>query len=242
MKVLAHLNKSIVLAVQLNGNKMEETNKKNNLFKNFQVFITSNLRYILIGVGLFLITFILFQVYSYISLQDIKKSSIVFFNSIENNEEILDDLNSIKKNDNIYSVLSTLKIIENSNKNKNYNISNELYKEVILSKKINTLYKSSIAVHAAHTLINASYLESTNKYIEDISFFIKNISDELESFFSIKKELQYMLIVTEGDINKSEYKNNNLALKLFDEIIKSSSISSSVKERVKKIHEFQIYK
>ena len=221
---------------------MEETNKKNNLFKNFQVFITSNLRYILIGVGLFLITFILFQVYSYISLQDIKKSSIVFFNSIENNEEILDDLNSIKKNDNIYSVLSTLKIIENSNKNKNYNISNELYKEVILSKKINTLYKSSIAVHAAHTLINASYLENTNKYIEDISFFIKNISDELESFFSIKKELEYMLIVTEGDINKSEYKNNNLGLKLFDEIINSNSISSSVKERVKKIHEFQIYK
>ena len=135
MKVLAHLSKSIVLAAQLNGNNMEETNKKNNLFKNFQVFITSNLRYILIGVGLFLITFIFFQVYNYISLQDIKKTSIVFFNSIENNEEILDDLNSIKKNDNIYSVLSTLKIIENSNKNKNYSISNELYKEVILSKK-----------------------------------------------------------------------------------------------------------
>ena len=139
MKVLAHLNKSIVLVAQLNGNKMEETNKKNNLFKNFQVFITSNLRYILTGVGLLLITFIFIQVYNYITLQDIKKSSIVFFNSIENNEEILDNLNSIKKNDNIYSVLSILKIIENSNKNKNYSISNELYKEVILSKKINPI-------------------------------------------------------------------------------------------------------
>ena len=64
----------------------------------------------------------------------------------------------------------------------------------------------------------------------------------MESFFSIKKELEYLLIVMEVDIIKSEYKNNIKAQETYDSIYNSSLISSSVKERVKKIHEYQLYK
>ena len=43
------------------------------------------------------------------------------------------------------------------------------------------------------------------------------------------------------DLNKLEYKNNSKALDKYNEIFSSSLVSASVKERVKKIHEFQLY-
>ena len=91
-------------------------------------------------------------------------------------------------------------------------------------------------------MINASYEENTNNYLNDISSYISNISDQLEGYFSIKKELEYLLIVTEIDLNKSEYNNNSKVLDKYNEIFNSSLVSASIKERVKKIHEFQLYK
>jgi len=91
-------------------------------------------------------------------------------------------------------------------------------------------------------MINASYEDNTNNYLNDISIYINNISDELDGYLSIKKELEYLLIVTEIDLNKSEYNNNSKALDKFNEIFNSSLVSTSIKERVKKIHEFQLYK
>ena len=73
----------------------------------------------------------------------------------------------------------------------------------------------------------------------------KNSKSEFEikeGLKTIKKELEYLLIVTEIELNKSEYKNNSRALDKYNEIFNSSLISASTKERVKKIHEFQLYK
>ena len=221
---------------------MKEINNKKNIITNFQNFILSNARFIIISTLSLIILFISFQTYNYFSIQAQKKTSINFFNSIENNNEIIENLNDIKNDDNIFSILSSLKLIEKSNEKNNFGISNELYKEIILSDKLDDLYKSSISAHASYTLINASYLENTINYIDDISFYIGNINDNLESFFSIKKELEYLLIVMEVDIIKSEYKNNLKAQETYDSIYNSSLISSSVKERVKKIHEYQLYK
>ena len=221
---------------------MKEINNKKNIITNFQNFILSNARFIIISTLSLIILFIFFQTYNYFSIQAQKKTSINFFNSIENNNEIIENLNDIKNDDNIFSILSSLKLIEKSNEKNNFGISNELYKEIILSDKLDDLYKSSISAHASYTLINASYLENTINYIDDISFYIGNINDNLESFFSIKKELEYLLIVMEVDIIKSEYKNNLKAQEIYDSIYNSSLISSSVKERVKKIHEYQLYK
>ena len=221
---------------------MKEINNKKNIITNFQNFIFSNARVLIISTLSLIILFISFQTYNYFSIQAQKKTSINFFNSIENNNEIIENLNDIKNDDNIFSILSSLKLIEKSNEKNNFGISNELYKEIILSDKLDDLYKSSISAHASYTLINASYLENTINYIDDISFYIGNINDNLESFFSIKKELEYLLIVMEVDIIKSEYKNNIKAQETYDSIYNSSLISSSVKERVKKIHEYQLYK
>ena len=221
---------------------MSEENKNNNFFKKIQNFIFANYIQIIISLVLLLILFIGYQTYNYFKIRDIKNSSISFFDIIKENQDDLSSLENLIDDDNIFSILSTLKLIHKNNENKNFSYSNELYKELLASSNLNDLYKSSIAANASYTMINASYEDNKNNYINDISIYIDNISDELDGYLSIKKELEYLLIVTEIDLNKTEYKNNLKALDKYNEIFNSSLVSASIKERVKKIHEFQLYK
>ena len=221
---------------------MSEENKNNNLFKNIQKLIIANYRQIIISLIILLVLFIGFQTYNYFKIQDIKKSSISFFDTIQNNQDDLSNLENLINDDNIFSVLSKLKLIQQNIKNNNYGYVNDLYKEIIFSSDLNQLYKSAIAANASYTFIDASYYKKSDMYLNDISIYIDNINDDIEGYFSIKKELEYLLIITEIDLNKSEYRNNSSALDKYNEIFNSSSVSTSVKERVKKIHEFQLYK
>ena len=215
---------------------------KLNFIQSFQYFVRNNFRRIIILIGSLMLLLIFIQIYLYYDDRNLKKTSIKFFNILENDDKFITDMNDLSDNKNIYSILSQLKLIQINNKNKNYYLSNEIYKKLIESKHLNSIYVSAIATNASYTLINASYIENTNRYLDDISKYISYINDELESYKSIKKELEYLNIITEIDINNLDYKNNNLALELYDTISNSSLISSSIKERVKKIHEFQIYK
>ena len=219
----------------MNDNKL-------NFIQKFQSLVRNNFRTFIIFIGSFILLLIFIQVYSYNNNQNLKKTSIKFFNILDNEETIINDITNLNNDKNIYSVLSQLKLIQVNNKNNDYDLSNEIYKKLIDTKYLNSIYISAIATNASYTLINASYIENTNRYFNDISMYISYINEELESYQSIKKELEYLRIITEIDINNLDYKNNNSALELYDTISNSSLISSSIKERVKKIHEFQVYK
>ena len=220
---------------------MSEESKNINLFKNIQKFVMNNIKLIIITLIIIFILFIGFQIFNYFKIQQIKKSSIIFFNSIQENQSDISQIENLLKSEGFFSILSKLKLIQKNNDDKNFGYSNELYKEIILSSKLDNLYKTSIAVNASYTLINASYEENTNNYLSDIAIYINNINDEIDGYFSLKKELEFLLIITEIDLNKLEYKNNSKALDKYNEIFSSSLVSASVKERVKKIHEFQLY-
>ena len=216
-------------------------NKRNNSFKNLQNLIFTNYKVIIVVLFIALISFIAFQINNYFKIQKIKNTSISFFEIINNNQDNLIDLEKLINDNNIYSILSKLKLIQKNNEMKNFSYSNKLYKELLSSSNLDSIYKSSIAVNASYTMVNASYEESTNDYLNDILNYINYINDEMDGYFSIKKELEYLLIITEIDLNKSEY-NNSKALEKYNEIFNSSLVSASIKERVKKIHEFQLYK
>mgnify|MGYP001290142977 FL=1 len=215
---------------------------KLNFIQLFQNFVRNNFRSIIIFIGSLILLLIFIQIYSYYNDRNLKKTSIKFFNILDNEDKLITDMKDLSNDKNIYSILSQLKLIQVNNKNKNYDLSNEIYKQLIKSKYLNSIYLSAIATNASYTLINASYIENTSRYLNDISMYISLINEELESYQSIKKELEYLNIITEIDINNLDYKNNNSALELYDTISNSSLISSSIKERVKKIHEFQVYK
>lgn len=212
------------------------------MLKNFQIFIKNNLKIVLFSIGLLLVFFIIFQTSTYLKKQKIQKTSIEFFKSIENENEIIANLVNIKNSKSIFSVLSDLQLIKESNKVENYTTSIELYRNIFSSKELNKLYKSSIAIHASYTLIEASYKKNNNDYIKDITFFIDNIDNDLENYISVKKELEYLLIVLKIDLNNLIYQNNSEALNMYNEIANSDIISVTTKERVRKIHEFQLYK
>ncbi len=213
-----------------------------NFFSNIKSLILKNIKSIMIIFFLLLISFISYQIYTYYKFQNLKKTSIEFF-SLINDEEINSEIfNDIKKSKGIFSFLSSLKQIKINNNNGNFSASNKIYKEIISNNNLETLYISSVAAHASYILINASYNENTIKYVDDISFYIDNINDDLENFTSLKKELQYLLKVTEIDLNNINYNNNSELVDLYNEILNSDIISSSIKERVKKIHEFHLYK
>ena len=89
-----------------------------------------------------------------------------------------------------------------------------------------------------HSICGLSFAEAD---FDEIDRQEDNISDDLENYISLKKELTYLLEVTETDLNKTNYSKNSELIDLYDEIQNSDIISSSVKERVKKIHEFHLY-
>jgi len=220
---------------------MIEENKNKSLFKKTQNFIFTNYIQLIISLLFLLILFIGFQTYNYFKIKDIKNSSIIFFD-ILNDQNDSTSLENLIKDDNIFSILSKLKLIQKNIEDNNFGYVNDLYKEIIFSSNLDQLYISAIAANASYTFINASYYKKSDMYLDDISIYINNISDELDGYFSIKKELEYLLIVTEINLNKSEYKNNLKVLDKYNEIFNSSLVSTSIKERVKKIHEFQLYK
>ena len=221
---------------------MSENNKDFNLFKKTQNFILTNYKQLIISLAFLLILFVGFQVFNYFKIQAIKNTSTSFFNIIQENQGDLSNLENLINDDNFFAILSQLKLIQKNNENKNFSYSNDIFKKLLSSSNLDDLYKSSIAVKATYSMINASYEDKNNNYLNDIQFYLNNISDDLDGYYSIKKELEYLLIVTEIELNKSEYKNNSRALDKYNEIFNSELISTSIKERVKKIHEFQLYK
>ena len=221
---------------------MSEIVKKNNFFKNFRNFFLKYYRIIILILIIAFISFFSFQIYNYLNDQELKKSSISFFDTIRDNQNDLSNLENLIDDDNVFSILSKLKLIQKNIKDNNFGYVNDLYKGILSSSDLDQLYKSAIAANASYSFIEASYYKKSDIYLNDISNYIDIISDELESYFSIKKELEYLLIITEIDLNKSKYKNNPKALEKYNEIFNSSLVSASIKERVKKIHEFQLYK
>ena len=99
---------------------MNQENKNQNLFKKIQNFIFKNYIQLIISLVILLIIFIGFQTYNYFKIQDIKKSSISFFDIIQDNQNDLSNLKNLIEDDNIFSILSKLKLIKQNNKNKNF--------------------------------------------------------------------------------------------------------------------------
>ena len=93
---------------------MSEENKNNSLLKKIQNFIFKNYIQLIISLVILLIIFIGFQIYNYFKIQDIKNSSISFFDIIKNDQNDLSSLENLIDDNNIFSILSKLKLIQHS--------------------------------------------------------------------------------------------------------------------------------
>ena len=138
--------------------------------------------------------------------------------------------------------MSFLEIININIKENELILAEKNYFELINNRKLNSTYKSAISTHASYNFINLLFETSNLNLIPKINLFIENINDDLENYRGIKLELKYLLAVAQQDINNIAPNQDEKTISLYNEIIQSKVTSSSIKERIKKIHEFQYYK
>ena len=214
-------------------------NKKSFLSQVTEI-VKTNIRNILILLSLCFVLFLSFQIYSFYISNKIQKNSISFF-SVQNTDDtnvITDTITKLSDNNTFYGVLAKLELIELNLKQNNIQDSISMYLEVINQNNLDSVYKSAIASKAAYQLIDINLENLSSDYLNIISDFISYIDDEAVSYKGIKLELEYLIKILEAEKNKIDYLSFNDVSDIYENIMNSDVVSSAIKERVNKIHEF----
>ena len=210
----------------------------------FKKLIKDNYKIIILVLSAFFVIFIFYQYYLYNEIKNINQNSIAYFNAkeLKSDDDFYVIMKDLSGNKDFYSIISNLEMININLKNNNLKLAEEQYINLIENNKLNSSYISAIAVHGSYNYIDIIYETSNFNYIKLVQKFINYIDDNLDSYKGIKMELNYLLNITIQDINNISLKDDLKTLELYKSIMESEIISSSIKERVNKIHEFQLYK
>ena len=222
---------------------MNNTNvTKNNFLKVISNFAKDNLKTIIISLLIIFLIFLIYQGYSFYEKNKLNKLSISYFENKDIEDELtqISELNSISKENSFYSLLSKLELINKHIEKNEFDKSIELYNEILSSKDLDSNYIAVIAIKGAYQLVDIAIQYNNNEYIKVINKFISLIDDNLDNYQGNKNELLYLTSILSLN-DDSSYKNNSELLSLYENIISNDNISSSIKERVKKIHEFYIF-
>ena len=222
---------------------MNNTNiTKNNYLKVISNFAKDNLKTIIISLLIIFLIFLIYQGYSFYEKNKLNKLSISYFENKDIEDELtqISELNSISKDNSFYSLLSKLELINKHIEKNEFDKSIELYNEILSSKDLDSNYIAVIAIKGAYQLVDIAIEYNNNEYINVINKFISLIDDNLDNYQGNKNELLYLTSILSLN-DDSSYKNNSELLSLYENIISNDNISSTIKERVKKIHEFYIF-
>ena len=223
---------------------IENSNLQVNTVNKIFSYIKEKFKFFLSFIIFTFLIFVIYQYYSFYQKNNILKNSISYFNSkeLDPNEDYFKLIKELSDNKDFYSIISSFEIINIYFKDKRYSEANQIYLDLLKDKSLNNIYKSTIAAHACYNNLNVIF-ESSNLNLKDtVSEFITYIDDDLDSYKGIKLEIRYLLLVSEQDINNVSPINDVKTNELYQLIQETENLSSKIKERVKKIHEFQIYK
>ena len=202
--------------------------------------VKTNIRNIIILLSLCFVLFLSYQIYSFYISNKIQKNSISFF-AAQNTDDtsiITDTITKLSNDNTFYSVLAKLELIDLNLKQNNIQDSISMYLEVINLKNLDTVYKSAIASKASYQLIDINLDDLSSDYINTISNFMSYIDDEADTYKGIKFELEYLIKILEVEKNSIDYSSSNEVNDIYENIMNSDVVSSVIKERVNKIHDF----
>ena len=202
--------------------------------------IKTNIRNIIIFLSLCFVLFLSYQIYSFYISNKIQKNSISFF-AAQNTDDanvITDTITKLSNDNTFYSVLAKLELIDLNLKKNNIEDSISMYLELINKNNLDSVYKSAIASKASYQLIDINLENLSSNYLNIINDFISNINDEVDSYKGIKLELKYLIKILEVEKNSIDYSSFNEISDIYENIMSSDVVSSAIKERVNKIHEF----
>ena len=135
-------------------------------------------------------------------------------------------------------MLAKLELIDLTLKQNNIEDSISMYLEIINQNNLETVYKSAIASKASYQLIDINFENLSSNYLNIINDFISYIDDETDSYKGIRLELKYLIKILEAEKNSIDYSSFNEVNDIYENIMSSDVVSSSIKERVNKIHDF----
>jgi hypothetical protein len=214
-------------------------NKKSFLSQVTEI-IKTNLRNIIIFLSLCFVLFLSFQIYSFYISNKIQKNSISFFSAQNTDDKkvIKDTITKLSDDNTFYGVLAKLELIDLNLKQNNIQDSISMYLEVINKKNLDSVYKFAIASKASYQLIDINLDDLSSDYLSVINDFISYIDDKTDSYKGIKLELNYLTKILEVEKNSIDYSSFNEVNDIYKNIMNSDAVSSAIKERVNKIHEF----
>ena len=214
-------------------------NKKSFLSQVTEI-VKTNIRNIIILLCLCFVLFLSFQIYSFYISNKIQKNSISFFSAQNTDDQnvITDTITKLSDENTFYGVLAKLELIDLNLKQNNIQDSVSMYIEVINTNNLEAVYKSAIASKASYQLIDINLEDLSSDYLSIINDFISYIHDETYSYKGIKIELRYLAKILEVEKNNIDYSNFNEVGDIYKDIMSSDVVSSAIKERVNKIHEF----
>jgi hypothetical protein len=202
--------------------------------------IKTNIRNIIIFLSLCFVLFLSYQIYSFYISNKIQQNSISFFaaQNTDDTNVITDTITKLSKDNTFYSVLAKLELIDLNLKQNNIQDSISIYLEVINQSNLGSVYKSAIASKASYQLIDINLDDLSSDYINTIINFMSYIDDEADTYKGIKFELEYLIKILEVEKNSIDYSSSNEVNDIYENIMNSDVVSSAIKERVNKIHEF----
>ena len=218
----------------------ENIANKKSFISQVTEIVKTNIRNIIIFLSLCFLLFLSYQIYSFYISNKIQKNSISFF-ATQNTDDtniITDTIIKLSNDNTFYSVLAKLELIELNLKQNNIQDSISMYLELINQNNLDSVYKSAIASKASYQLIDINLENLSSNYLNIINDFISNINDEVDSYKGIKLELKYLIKILEVEKNSIDYSSFNEISDIYENIMSSDVVSSAIKERVNKIHEF----
>ena len=221
-------------------------NNKNQISNTFitstSAFIKDNLKKIIILFIIIFLLFLIYQGYTFYNINKINKLSISYFSNNKLDDELTkySEMQKLSNERGFYSILSTLELIKNHINNEDYDKSLELYNDILNTNDLDKNYVSLLAINGAYNFIDIVIKNKNDKYISNINKFISLIDENLDNYIGNKNELLYLVSILSLK-DDSDYKNNSELLIIYDDLISNEKISSAIKERVKKIHEFYFF-
>ena len=203
---------------------------------------------IIIGIILFIfLLVIIIQVYFFYNNKKILDTSIVYSqikSDLENNE-FTELLNEISKEKNFYGVLAKIDIINLKLNNKELESAYQDYITLLNQNNLDNLYKSTIGIQASYNFLRLLSQESyKNKFTEfktKITELLSFVDPSIDNYIGFNLEILYLLSIFEQDFTNSLSLSNE-SKNLYQQIQESDRVSAFIKERVKKINDFQKYK
>ena len=203
---------------------------------------------IIIGIILFIfLLVIIIQVYFFYNNKKILDTSIVYSqikSDLENNE-FTELLNEISKEKNFYGVLAKIDIINLKLNNNELESAYQDYITLLNQNNLDNLYKSTIGIQASYNFLRLlskeSYKNKFTEYKTKINELLSFVDPSIDSYIGFNLEILYLLSIFEQDFTNSLSLSNE-SINLYQQIQESDRVSAFIKERVKKINDFQKYK